>query len=60
MLQVGALYLTTPAPVLPAVHHLVVPATLPSVLGILAFVYAGHSTFPVIQQSMSAPEKGPR
>eukprot|EP00878_Enallax_costatus_P046657 GHUV01056905.1.p1 GENE.GHUV01056905.1~~GHUV01056905.1.p1 ORF type:complete len:326 (+),score=68.13 GHUV01056905.1:405-1382(+) len=34
--------------------------TLPQVLGILAFVYAGHSTFPVIQQSMAAPTKAPR
>jgi hypothetical protein len=34
--------------------------TLPQVLGVLAFVYAGHSTFPVVQQSMARPEVGPR
>lgn len=34
--------------------------TLPQVLGVLAFVYAGHSTFPVVQQSMAKPALGPR
>ncbi|GBF90516.1 hypothetical protein Rsub_03512 [Raphidocelis subcapitata] len=38
----------------------VVPATLPQVLGIVAFVYAGHSTFPVVQQSMRRPGDAPR
>jgi hypothetical protein len=34
--------------------------TLPQVLGVLAFVYAGHSTFPIVQQSMAEPAAGPR
>lgn len=34
--------------------------TLPQVLGVLAFVYAGHSTFPIVQQSMAQPAAGPK
>jgi hypothetical protein len=36
-----------------------VPATLPKVLGLVAFVYAGHSTFPVVRASMARPAAAP-
>jgi vesicular inhibitory amino acid transporter len=43
-----------------AATRLVAPETLAQVLGCVAFVYAGHSTFPVVQQSMRSPSKAPR
>eukprot|EP00878_Enallax_costatus_P035759 GHUV01039973.1.p1 GENE.GHUV01039973.1~~GHUV01039973.1.p1 ORF type:complete len:143 (+),score=11.66 GHUV01039973.1:263-691(+) len=61
-IQLAGLFITSGPAALSALADtsLVKLQTLPQVLGILAFVYAGHSTFPVIQQSMAAPTKAPR
>jgi len=61
--QLAAMFVSGGAPAPAAALHntsLIRAQTLPQVLGILAFVYAGHSTFPVIQRSMADRSQGSR
>eukprot|EP00879_Flechtneria_rotunda_P021595 GHRR01022760.1.p1 GENE.GHRR01022760.1~~GHRR01022760.1.p1 ORF type:complete len:299 (+),score=103.55 GHRR01022760.1:2655-3551(+) len=58
-MQLAVMSCNASFPALPATS-LIQLSTLPQVLGVLAFVYAGHSTFPVIQRSMQQPSAGAR